>query len=105
MDDIITLLSHQLQVQRQLEESRAEVLNQIFEVRHHHAKQLEIINKNLKRITMQPVLRPSDLLRIPRRAVGVESQDNQEGTHRERSVVENEDQAVPSPQDTVQLMT
>ena len=83
MDDIMTLLSHQLQVQRQIEESRAEVLNQLFEVRHHHAKQLEIINKNLKRIAMQPVLRPSDLLRSRRRAAGDEVQEDEEETERE----------------------
>ena len=63
VDDMTTLLSHQLQVQRQIEETRSEVLNQLFEVRHHHAQQLAVINKNLKRIAMQPVLRPSGLIR------------------------------------------
>ena len=36
MDDIMTLLPHQLQVQRQIEQSRAEVLNQLFDIQHHH---------------------------------------------------------------------
>ena len=83
MDDITTPLSHQLQVQRQIEESRAEVLNQIIEVRHHHAKQLEIINKNLKRIAMQPVLRPSGLIRSRSRVVSNESKEDQEEIERE----------------------
>ena len=56
LDDMTTLLSHQLHVQRQIEETRAEVLNQLYEVRHISSKQFEVINKNLKRITMQPVL-------------------------------------------------
>ena len=37
-EDMTVLLSHQLHVQRQTEESRAEVLNQLFEVWHHHSK-------------------------------------------------------------------
>ena len=65
IDDMTTLLSHQLQVQRQIEETRAEVLNQLFEVRHVTSKQFEVINKNLKRIALQPVLRPRAM--IPRR--------------------------------------
>ena len=62
MDDIATLLSHQLQVQRQKKETWAEMLSQLFEVRLSNSKQFEIINKNLKRIAMQLVLRPSSLI-------------------------------------------
>ena len=62
LDDIATLLSHQLQVQRQIEETWAEMLSQLFEVRHSNSKQFEIINKNLKMIAMQPVLRPSSMI-------------------------------------------
>ena len=56
LDDITTILSYQLQVQRQIEETHAEVLNQLFEVRHVMSKQFEVINKNLKKIALQPVL-------------------------------------------------
>ena len=38
IDDMATLLSHQLQVQRPIEETRAEVLNQLFKVRHSTCK-------------------------------------------------------------------
>ena len=39
-------------------EIHAEDLNQLFEVRHTICKQFEVINKNLKRIALQPALRP-----------------------------------------------
>ncbi len=65
IDDMTTLLSHQIQVQRQIEETRAEVLNQLFEVGHVTSRQFEVINKILKRIALQPVLRPRAM--IPRR--------------------------------------
>ena len=86
LDDMTTLLSHQFQVQRQIEESRAEVLNQLFEVRHHHSQQLAVINKNLKRIALQPVLRPSGLIRPSGRGRVREDgsdQDDQEETEAE----------------------
>ena len=81
-EDMTVLLSHQLQVQRQIEESRAEVLNQLFEVRHHHSKQLEILNRNIKRIALQPVLRPRVLLpssRVPQGTMS-EAEDGAEET-------------------------
>ena len=81
-EDMTVLLSHQLQVQRQIEESRAEVLNQLFEVRHHHSKQLEILNRNIKRIALQPVIRPRVLLpssRVPQGTTG-EAEDGAEET-------------------------
>ena len=37
-------------------------MNQLFEVWHHHSKHLEILNRNIKRIALQPVLRPRVLL-------------------------------------------
>ena len=50
-DDMNILLSQQLQEQRQIEEARAEVLIQLLKVQHHHARQLEILNWKVKRIT------------------------------------------------------
>ena len=82
IDDMTTLLSHQLQVQRQIEETRAEVLNQLFEVRHNTSKQFEIINKNLKRIALQPVLRPGAMVHRQRGLleVRVDSGEEEEET-------------------------
>ena len=51
-------------------------MNQLIEVRNQHAKQLEIMNKNLKRIAVQPVLRPSGLIRSRSRAVSDESKED-----------------------------
>ena len=62
-----------------------QVLDYLFKVRNHHAKHLEIINTDLMRISMQLALRPSDLLRSRCRAVGDESQEDQET---EREVVQ-----------------
>ena len=88
LDDMTTLLSHQLQVQRQIEESRAEVLNQLLEVRHHHAQQLAVINKNLKRIALQPVLRPSGLIRPSGRGRVRDEDDQDDQEESEAQVVE-----------------
>ena len=88
LDDMTTLLSHQLQVQRQIEESRADVLNLLFKVRHHYAQQLAMINKNWKRIALQPVLRPSGLI-CPSCGSRVRDEGQQDGQeYTERKVVE-----------------
>ena len=67
--DMTILLSHHFQVQRQIDKLGAEVLNQLFEVWHYHSKQLEILNRNIKIIALQPVLWPMILvssLRVPK---------------------------------------
>ena len=87
-DDMTTLLSHQLQVQRKIEETKLEVLNQLFEVRHHHIKQLSIINKNLKRIVMQPILRPSGLIQQRRSTATCNENEQDQVEETEEDVVQ-----------------
>ena len=79
IDDMQAVLGHMLQVQRQIEESRVEVLSQMYEHRHHHSKQLEILNKNIKRIALQPVLRSRALLEQASRTLQVESEEDEDG--------------------------
>ena len=79
IDDMQAVLSHMLQVQRQIEESRVEVLSQMYEHRHHHSRQLEIINKNIKRIALQPVLRSRALIEQASRALQGETVDDEDG--------------------------
>jgi len=79
IDDMQAVLSHMLQVQRQIEESRVEVLSQMYEHRHHHSRQLEILNKNIKRIALQPVLRSRALLEQALRTLQVEMDDDDDG--------------------------
>ena len=79
IDDMQAVLSHMLQVQRQIEESRVEVLSQMYEHRHHHSRQLEILNKNIKRIALQPVLRSRALLEQASRTLQVEMDDDDDG--------------------------
>ena len=57
-------------------------MNLLFEVWHHHSKQLEILNRNIKRIALQPVLRPRVLLpssRVPQGTMS-EAEDGAEET-------------------------
>ena len=84
IDDMQAVLSHMLQVQRQIEESRTEVLSQLFEHRHHHSRQLEILNKNIRRIALQPVLQSRALLQEASRTLQVEmdEEDIDGGTSR-----------------------
>ena len=72
------VLSHILQLQRQIDESREEILSQIYEYQHHHLKQLEILNKNIKRIALQPVLRSRALLEQASRTLKVEMVEDAE---------------------------
>ena len=56
------LLAHSITVQRQIEETKAELLQQLFELRTINQKQYRIICGNIKRIALQPVVRPSAFL-------------------------------------------
>ena len=69
-----------LQVLMNTEESRTEMLSQLFEHRHHHSTQLEILEKNIKRTTLQPVLRPRALFYQASMSLQVEmgAEDNDE---------------------------
>ena len=75
-------------MQRQIEETHAEMLSQLFKVRHSNTKQFEIINKNLKRIAMQPVLRPSSMIPDRRRQRLQEEQQSDEEQQSETEVIE-----------------
>jgi len=58
------ILSQQLQAQRQAQETKAEVLDQIHEVRTQFLRQLHNIHSAVKRIAIQPVVRASARPRI-----------------------------------------
>lgn len=53
------ILTQQLQSQKQAQESKAEVLNQINEVKTQFLRQLQNIYSAVKRIAIEPVLRAS----------------------------------------------
>ena len=61
-DVVGPLLAHQMTVQRQIEEVKGQVMQQLFEMKMQHQKQYRIITCNIKRIALQPVLRPSHLV-------------------------------------------
>jgi len=79
IDDMQAVLSHMLQVQRQIEESRVEVLSQMYEHRHYHSKQLDIMNRNIKRIALQPVLRSRALIEQASRSLQGETDEIEDG--------------------------
>lgn len=76
------LFAHQVQVQRQLEETKGQILQQLFEMKLQHRKQYHIISRNIKRIAIQPVVRPRLILQQERG-----EQDEQDET----SLNDNED--------------
>ena len=52
-----SLLAHQVTVQRQVEETKQQVLQELYEMRNAHRRQYDILTRNLKRIAVQPVVR------------------------------------------------
>ena len=58
------ILSQQLQSQKQVQETKAEVLDQIHEVKKQFLRQLQNIHSAVKRIAIQPVVRTSARPRI-----------------------------------------
>ena len=81
-------------MQRQIEEVKGEVLQQLFELRTLNQKHYRILTSSIKRIAIEPVVRPRALL------PGAEAQ---RGTHGQNTNIEDEDDDELLALDTIRL--
>ena len=72
------LLAHQMTVQREIQDVKTQVLQQLFEMRSQHERQYSIITRNIKRIALQPVVRRSNLLPRVVDTQGTQGQNEEE---------------------------
>jgi len=73
------LLAHQMTVQREIQDVKTQVLQQLFEMRSQHERQYSMITRNIKRIALQPVVRRSNLLpRVGDGTLGTQGQNEEE---------------------------
>ena len=95
-DTVGPLLAHQMTVQRQIEEVKSQVMQQLFEMKTQHHKQYRILTCNIKRIAIQPVVRPSRL--IPgATAQGTQADTSGQTTNHNETNLNNEEEKDETP--------
>ena len=94
-DAAAPILAHQITMQRQIEEVKGEMLQQLFELRTLNQKHYRILTSSIKRIAIEPVVRPRALL------PGAEAQ---RGMHGQNINIEDEDDNELLELDTIRLV-